>query len=229
MVESQPDLKTSNTPRFFPHSLINSWELEESQGAHGGFPAYLLLPSSSTSALDTHPLLSDISSPKEEPSLPSLLFLTHRHLWVLKLDFRELAERGRSDADLNHSSSCKLVRVPLGSVVLHPREGPSQVGDTTRDASCPNPKHHHRYKGCDWLNGGSNCSHSILVVFIFLPNIPSRQGSYSYFSSLYHLELIASLQETFQSRILHIFIMLLSRFNLTVVKCVACVKVIYAL
>lgn len=176
-MDSQSELETLNTPRLLPHSLINSWEMEESQGAHGGFPAYLLLPPSSTSALDTHPLLPNISSSEEEPSLPSLLFLTHRHLWVLKLDFREVT--GRESTDLNHSSSCKLVRVPLGSVVSHPTEGASQVVDTTRDTSCPNPKHHHRYKGCDWLSRGSNWNCSLLVVFFqFFPNVPSHQGPF---------------------------------------------------
>ncbi|XP_026204279.1 nischarin isoform X1 [Anabas testudineus] len=142
--ESRSGPETLNTPRFLPRSLVNSWELEESQGAQGGFPAYLLLPSSSSSTPVTHPLLSDISSKKEEPSLPSLLFLTFRHLWVLKLDFREPIERVRSNADLCHSSLCKLVRVPLGSVVLHPTESASQTGDRTRDTYCLNPKHHRR-------------------------------------------------------------------------------------
>lgn len=152
---SQTDLEHPNTPQFLPRSLINSWELEESQGAQGGYPAHLLLPSStssSSSASDSHSLLSDILSKRGDPGLPSLLFLTHRHLWVLKMDFRELAERERRSADLHHSSSswCRLVRVPLGSMVLHPRERASQVGDRTSYTSCLDPKHHHRYRGCDW-------------------------------------------------------------------------------
>ncbi|KAK9529582.1 hypothetical protein VZT92_013664 [Zoarces viviparus] len=155
--KSQTDPEPHNTPQLFPRSLVNSWELEESQGAQGGYPAFLLLSSSSSSSssssvLDTHPLLSDILSQREDSSLPSLLFLTHRHLWVLKMDFRELAERERRSADLHHPSSssssssswCRLVRVPLGSVVLHPRERASQVGDRTSSTSCPDPKHHHR-------------------------------------------------------------------------------------
>lgn len=147
--ESQTDPEPLNTPQLLPRSLLNSWELEESQGARGGFSAHLLLSSSSSSAPDTHPLLSDILSKKEEPTLPSLLFLTHRHLWVLKVDFRELAVRERSSTDLHHSSSSsswsRLVRVPLGSVVLHPTERAHQVGDKTSITSCPDPKHHHRY------------------------------------------------------------------------------------
>ncbi|XP_067360925.1 nischarin isoform X3 [Channa argus] len=139
---------TPNTPQLLPRSLINPWELEESQGAQGGYPAYLLSTSSSTSALDILPLLMDILTHKEEPSLPSLVFLTHRHLWLLKIDFRELSERLRKDADLQHSSWCRLVHVPIGSVVLHPRQSTSQVGDRIGDITsgtyCPNAKHHNR-------------------------------------------------------------------------------------
>ncbi|XP_040890153.1 nischarin isoform X2 [Toxotes jaculatrix] len=144
--ESHTDPKPPNTPQLLPPSLINSWELEESQGAQGGYPAHLFSSSSSSSAPDTHPLLLDILSQKEDPCLPSLLFLTHRHLWVLKIDFRELAERERGNADLRHPSSSwgRLLRVPLGSVVLHPRERAPQVGDRTSNSPCPDPKHLHR-------------------------------------------------------------------------------------
>ncbi|XP_041812795.1 nischarin [Chelmon rostratus] len=144
---SHNDLEPPNAPQLLPRSVINSWELEESQGAQGGYPAHLLPPSSSSN-LDTHPLLSDILSKSREPSLPSLLFLTHRHLWVLKIDFRELAERERGSADLHHSSSssswCRLVRVPLGSVVPYPRERASPLVDRSINTSCPDPKHHRR-------------------------------------------------------------------------------------
>ncbi|KAM7421986.1 hypothetical protein PAMA_010187 [Pampus argenteus] len=143
-VDSDPE--TLNTPQLLPHSLLNSWELEESQGARGGYPAHLL--PSSTSTPDTHQLLPDILSQKGEPTLPSLLFLTHRNLWVLKVNFRELAESERSSSSSCSSSFssswCRLVRVPLGSVVLHPREKAHQVGDKTSNMSCSDPKHHHR-------------------------------------------------------------------------------------
>nr|XP_046236500.1 nischarin isoform X4 [Scatophagus argus] len=148
---SQTDTEPPSPPQLFPSSLINSWELEESQGAKGGYPVHLLpsLTSSSSSSPDVHPLLSDILPKRENPSLPSLLFLTHRHLWVLKIDFKELAKQEKKSADLLHSSSsssswCRLVRVPLGSVVLHPSERASQVEKTSSNASCPDPKHHCR-------------------------------------------------------------------------------------
>uniref|UniRef100_A0A665VHY0 PX domain-containing protein n=1 Tax=Echeneis naucrates TaxID=173247 RepID=A0A665VHY0_ECHNA len=132
-------------PQLLPPSLINSWELEESQGAQGGYPAQLL-PSSTSSSSDIHPLLLDILSQEDEPRLSSLLFLTHRHLWVLKIDFKELAERERSNADLHDSSSswCRLLRVPLGSVMLYPRERAPQMGGGTSKTPCPGPKHQHR-------------------------------------------------------------------------------------
>ncbi|XP_028261990.1 nischarin isoform X1 [Parambassis ranga] len=137
--ESQTDLKSCRTPQLIPRSLINSWEVEESQGAQGGYAAHLL---SSSFASSTHsPLPADFLS--EISSLPSLLYLTHRQLWVLKMDFKELAQRRRGNADLHPSSSswCRLVRVPLGSVVLHPRERDFQGRDTTSNTSCPDPQH----------------------------------------------------------------------------------------
>ncbi|XP_078105343.1 nischarin isoform X2 [Sander vitreus] len=176
--KSQTDPEHPSTPQLFPRSLINSWELEESQGAQGGYPAFLLpSPSSSSSAPDTHPLLSDIFSKREDPSLLSLLFLTHRHLWVLKMDFRELAERERRPADRHHSSSwCRLVRVPLGSVMLHPRERASQVGDKTCNTSCPDPKHHHRRSHTvELLLGGQK----LLLLFPLAQNRSSFLGELS--------------------------------------------------
>ncbi|XP_057701806.1 nischarin isoform X2 [Corythoichthys intestinalis] len=115
------------TPQLLPRSLLNSWELEESQGARGGYLT-LLLRSSSAS----RPPLSDISPDMEE--LPSLLFLTHRHLWVLMMDVREL-----------HRAPCKLVRVPLGSVALHPDMRFPQAGKTIGRKSCKHPQHHRRW------------------------------------------------------------------------------------
>ncbi|KAM8916745.1 nischarin [Spinachia spinachia] len=145
LTEAEP--QPPDSPRLLPPSLLSSWELEESRGAQGGYPAFLLLSPSSSSAPGTHPLLSDLLPEGKDSSLPSLLFLTHRHLWVLKMDFRELGERERSSDDLHPSSSssgCRLVRVPLGSVVLHPRERASQVGAGTSNPSCLDPKHPHR-------------------------------------------------------------------------------------
>lgn len=148
-VESRTDSATTNIPQLLPRSLLNSWELEESQVAQGGYAAHLLpFRSSNSSGADTHPLLSDILSRREDPSLPLLLFLTHRHLWVLKIDFRELTNRERKDSDVHHSSWCRLVRVPLGSVVVHTRQISSQAWDGESIAQCTDPKHHCRSLSC---------------------------------------------------------------------------------
>uniref|UniRef100_A0A8C6W0N6 Nischarin n=1 Tax=Nothobranchius furzeri TaxID=105023 RepID=A0A8C6W0N6_NOTFU len=108
-------------PQLLPPSLISSWEQEENLAAQGGYPSHIICCSSS----DTSSLPSDVVS--EDPHLLSLLFLTHRHLWVLRMDFRDLAVHQSSSS----SSWAKLVRVPLGSVVLHPRDRDAQMGDWT--------------------------------------------------------------------------------------------------
>ncbi|CAJ1052035.1 nischarin isoform X1 [Xyrichtys novacula] len=189
--ESQTELEPSNTPQLLPRSLINSWELEESQGAKGGYPAHLLLSPSSSSASDTHHLLSDFLPKNEEPSLLSLLFLSQRHLWVLKMDFKELTEREKSNIDRHQPSSssssnsstswCRLVRVPLGSVVLHPKERASQVGDRTSNSFCQDPKHQHRRShSVELLLGGQK----LLLLFplthdrsSFLGDLSQRRAS----------------------------------------------------
>lgn len=188
--DSQTDLRPSVTRQLLPRSIINSWELEESQGAKGGYPAHLLILSSSC-ATDSHHLLSDILPQNEEPSLPSLLFLTHRHLWVLKMDFRELEERKQGKANVlqpsssNSSSSssswCRLLRVPLGSVVLHPRERRSQDGDRTKNSCCQDQKHRLRSRhSLQLLLGGQK----LLLLFplahdrsSFLGELSQRRAS----------------------------------------------------
>ncbi|XP_077582006.1 nischarin [Stigmatopora nigra] len=109
-------------PPLLPRCLLNSWELEESQDARGGY--LTLLPPSSASP-------SDISAEAEE--LPALLFLTQRHLWVLKTDVRE--PRG---------DPCKLVRVPLGSMAVRPTRRCLQTGELIDGRFCKHPQHHQR-------------------------------------------------------------------------------------
>lgn len=139
-------MSTTNTPQLLPRSLVNSWELEESQGARGGFAAHFLcsLPSDSSVA-DAHPLLSDILPGRGRPSLPLLLFLSHRHLWVLKIDFGELTASARKSPDVHHSSWSRLVRVPLGSVVVHFGQSGAHIGDGDGISRCADPRHHRRY------------------------------------------------------------------------------------
>lgn len=144
--KSSAQTEPKTFPQPFPRSLINSWELEESQTVHGGYPVHLLSYNSSSSSISDSALLLDILHQEDKSSLPSLLFLTHRQLWILKIDFRVLAERQRSNTDLHHapSSWCKLIRVPLSSVCLHPIEKGFQDVDGT-SSICPDPKHQYRY------------------------------------------------------------------------------------
>uniref|UniRef100_A0A3P9HE48 Nischarin n=1 Tax=Oryzias latipes TaxID=8090 RepID=A0A3P9HE48_ORYLA len=128
-VESPSKLKNRIDPQLLPPSLVTSWEQEESQGAQGGYPVYLL---------------SSFSSGDPDP--PSLLFLTDEQLWVLKVDFTERAQREMSNMDLHQCSSswCRLVRFPLGSVVLHPRQRDAGFQGQTQHPVCPQPQHVHR-------------------------------------------------------------------------------------
>ncbi|KAM4583205.1 nischarin [Fundulus diaphanus] len=121
-------------PQLLPPSLLNSWEVEESQGAQGGFPAHVLCSSSSAPS-GAPPLLADVGS--EEPGLLSLLFLTHRHLWVLRMDFRELLSK--QSPGVPQTSWCRLLRLPLASLL--PLSPP---GHGAGLASCPDP--HHRLR-----------------------------------------------------------------------------------
>ncbi|KAI1890379.1 hypothetical protein AGOR_G00153120 [Albula goreensis] len=130
--------------------LLPSWESEDSDCVvKGAFPAHLLDPASASSieppAAPRSSLRSDILShvcPKDSrtesgtetdtdtergpssSSLPCFLFLTHRHLCVLKLDFASLSRdppggpRSRPGA--------KLTRVPLAAVLPRPRQGCGQ-------------------------------------------------------------------------------------------------------
>ncbi|XP_061894115.1 nischarin isoform X1 [Entelurus aequoreus] len=168
VAECQPDSEVPVTPQLLPRSLLNSWELEESQGAQGG---YLTLFLSSSSSITSHPLLSDILSDTKGPTCPSLLFLTHRHLWVLKMEFRAPST----------SSGCRLVRVPLGSVVLHPNERQSHVGKRSGGDFCQDPKHHRRRSHIVEL---LLCGQRLLLLFplgqdksSFLGELSQRRGS----------------------------------------------------
>uniref|UniRef100_A0A673AMX2 PX domain-containing protein n=1 Tax=Sphaeramia orbicularis TaxID=375764 RepID=A0A673AMX2_9TELE len=135
----QVDVQAHSPSPLLPPSLFNSWEVEESHGAQRGYCAFVLPPPSQ----DPRPLLSDILPHPDKPYLPSLLFLTHRHLWVVKVDFNQLAEHNQSSGSLHPSTStsswCRLVRLPLGSVIL-------QVKDKTTNIPCSDQRHHQRYQ-----------------------------------------------------------------------------------
>ncbi|XP_061689073.1 LOW QUALITY PROTEIN: nischarin [Syngnathoides biaculeatus] len=142
--------EVTETVQILPRSLLNAWELEECQDAQGGYLT-LFLPSHSSS--NSHQLLSD-DLPKTE-NLPSLLFLTHRYLWVLKMDVRELAERERSRTGPDRDC-CRLVRISLGSVILHPNQKSDKEWKMIGGNSCLHPQHQFRLNHTAelLLNGG---------------------------------------------------------------------------
>ncbi|XP_068172515.1 nischarin isoform X2 [Antennarius striatus] len=160
-------------PQPLPRSLLSSWELEESQGAQGGYPAYLLPPDPS-SAPHSPSILSDMLK-TEDPALPRLLFLTQRHLWVLTVPFRELVQNERGNPDCQLPPSSRLVRVPLGSVVLHPSEGASQGEERTSNPFCGD-SHHQTWRShsLQLLLGGQK----LLLLF------PLRQDRGSFLGGL---------------------------------------------
>ncbi|KAK6320784.1 hypothetical protein J4Q44_G00077600 [Coregonus suidteri] len=107
----------------------------------------------------TNPLLSDILShvvPGGESGdssccVPCVLFLTQRHLCVLKVDFKALARgTAREEPSGNHNQrlrSCtRLTRIPLASVLPHPRlsalYGAGAGSVPAYSPRCPLPWHH---------------------------------------------------------------------------------------
>ncbi|KAL4655830.1 nischarin isoform X1 [Arapaima gigas] len=109
--------------------LLNPWEFEANDSVvKGAFLAHLLHAAKVTSEghLGSDMLSQVLISGATEgsSSLPCVLFLTPRHLCILRLDFGTLAGGPRS--------SMKLSRVPLASVLLHPRQ--------TCHGSCPLPE-----------------------------------------------------------------------------------------
>ncbi|XP_014899474.1 nischarin isoform X1 [Poecilia latipinna] len=147
LLQDPSDLLAPPLPQLLPPSLLSPWEVEESLAARGGFPTYILCsssssPSSSSPASGSTQLPSDLGS--EDAGLLSLLFLTPRTLWVLRMDFRQLW-MDRAPVPLSSSSSssssswCRLVRLALGSVLLHPDQ--REMGDGPDRVSCPDPQH----------------------------------------------------------------------------------------
>uniref|UniRef100_A0A4W5KCG8 Nischarin n=1 Tax=Hucho hucho TaxID=62062 RepID=A0A4W5KCG8_9TELE len=107
-------------------------------------------PDTSTLQTLTNPLLSDILSHvvpggdrDSSCCVPCVLFLTKRHLCVLKVDFKALArETTRDEPSDNHNQrlrSCsRLTRIPLVSVLPHPRPSALYVaGAGSRSGSIP--------------------------------------------------------------------------------------------
>ncbi|KAL1251605.1 hypothetical protein QQF64_019401 [Cirrhinus molitorella] len=134
--QTEQVLNSSNT--LFIRQFLNSWDFEESEDSvKGGHLIHFLNPDSSTSDknVDNNPqfpknsvpsdVLSQIGlfeSDQDQASNPMILFLTSRHLCVLKVDFVALASRDSSEVSVMRNCS-KVTRVPLSFMLLDPKQG----------------------------------------------------------------------------------------------------------
>ncbi|XP_067252557.1 nischarin isoform X1 [Chanodichthys erythropterus] len=129
-------LNSSNTQMFI-RQFLNTWDFEESdESLKGGHLIHFLNPDPSTSDknVTNNPqfpknsvpsdVLSQISlfeSDQDQTSNPMILFLTSRHLCVLKVDFVALSSRDSSEASVMRSCS-KVTRIPLSFTLLDPKQ-----------------------------------------------------------------------------------------------------------
>ncbi|XP_030634120.1 nischarin [Chanos chanos] len=126
------------SPQQLLRQFLNSWEMEENDSmVRGGHSAHLLhlaslsclneevsntsQAQSSSVPPDTLSQLCPCESDQSFTSVPCLLFLSGRHLCILKVDFVALTARDLSEVQRVRLSS-KLTRIPLGSVLLDPRQ-----------------------------------------------------------------------------------------------------------
>ncbi|XP_027857764.1 nischarin isoform X2 [Xiphophorus couchianus] len=178
LLQDPSDLPAPPLPRLLPPSLLSPWEVEESLSARGGFPAHILCsssssPSSSSPASGSAQLSSDLGP--EDAGLLSLLFLTPRTLWVLRMDFRHpWTDRPPVHLSSSLSSWCRLVRLALSSVLLHPDH--REMGDGPDRVSCPDPQHClRRSHSVDLLAGGRR----LLLLFPLAQDRSSFLGELS--------------------------------------------------
>ncbi|KAL1007827.1 hypothetical protein UPYG_G00092160 [Umbra pygmaea] len=120
------------TPQQLLKLLRTSWEFEENQDAvKGGYAVHLV----ETAMLACRTTVGPPSS-----SVPCVLFLTQSQVYVLKVDFQALASEPPRDPPENPAlrlrSCTRLTRIPLGSILLHPR-----VSGLASPAGCPLPGH----------------------------------------------------------------------------------------
>lgn len=111
----------SNVQSFI-HQFLNSWEIEDNDsGVKSGYIAHILDRDSLGQRSEKSSVPSDILSPVHENQtyIPVLLYLTTRHLCVLKVDFVAMALKPNG----NCIRSCaKLTRIPLASTLLNPKQ-----------------------------------------------------------------------------------------------------------
>ncbi len=129
-------LNSSNT-QVFIRQFLNSWDFEESEGSiKGGHLIHFLDLDSSTSdknvankpqfpknsaTLDVLSQIGLFESGQNQTSNPMILFLTSRHLCILKVDFVTLASRDPLEASAMRSCS-KVTRIPLSFTLLDPKQ-----------------------------------------------------------------------------------------------------------
>ncbi|XP_016428446.1 nischarin-like [Sinocyclocheilus rhinocerous] len=141
-------LNSSNT-QVFIRQFLNSWDFEESEGSvKGGHLIHFLDLDSSTSdknvannpqfpknsaTLDVLSQIGLFESGQNQTSNPMILFLTSRHLCILKVDFITLASRDPSEASAMRNCS-KVTRFPLSFMLLDPKQDCScrAVSDSRR-------------------------------------------------------------------------------------------------
>uniref|UniRef100_A0A8B9JCS0 Nischarin n=1 Tax=Astyanax mexicanus TaxID=7994 RepID=A0A8B9JCS0_ASTMX len=138
----EPTHASSNI-QLFIQQFLNSWEIEENDiGVKNGLLVHILDRSSlltPTQEVTNNPrqglIPSDVLSMLHEShtSIPVVLFLTTRHLCILKVDFAALAIKGSTDAGRLRSCS-KLTRIPLASTLLNPKHGCVDQCSSSSDA-----------------------------------------------------------------------------------------------
>ncbi|XP_043078490.1 nischarin isoform X1 [Puntigrus tetrazona] len=127
---------SSNT-QVFMRQFLNSWDFEESEGSvKGGHLIHFLDLDSSTSdknvannpqfpknsaTLDVLSQIGLFESGPNQTSNPLIIFLTSRHLCILKVDFVALASRDPSEASAMRNCS-KVTRIPLSFTLLDPKQ-----------------------------------------------------------------------------------------------------------
>lgn len=117
---------------LFIQQFLNSWEIEENNiGVKNGLLVHILDRTSlfmPTHEVSNNPRQGsvplDVLSMLHEShtSIPVVLFLTTRHLCILKVDFATLALKDSTEASCLRSCA-KLTRIPLASTLLNPRHG----------------------------------------------------------------------------------------------------------
>lgn len=130
--QKAPSRPASVTQLLWQH--LHSWEWEESDGAvKVGHAAHLVDPHGPESDPQPHADIYSRQCPSKSTgtadgveeslaSIPCILFLTPRHLCVLKVDFMALVEHDGPEGQGTRLCS-RLTRIPLAAVLLNPRQG----------------------------------------------------------------------------------------------------------